>query len=189
MLFLDRTHGKALGALLRRVGFKVKSIYGVYPKKKHELIPDPEWIAKCGKEGWIAVTGDKRIETNPINRHAVINAKCKMLLLTDTNTNPEEFGASIIVGRDRIQQFVTRDGPFFLNVGKQAQSHILNFRIPSLEPSSKKNGKRRGDGDEQKEPEPPAVEIRGSSVGFMEVPAVEQIPIRIIEPSSGEESS
>src|SRR5436305_9069194 len=81
--FLDRTHGKSMGRLLRKVGFSVKSIYEVFPKRKHETTSDPTWLEKCSSEGWIVISGDKRLDTDPKNRAAVIATKCKVCLLTD----------------------------------------------------------------------------------------------------------
>lgn len=54
-----------MASLLRRVGLKVRTIYQVYPRKKHEKIKDPQWIAKCGEkqttadDEWIAKVAEK----------------------------------------------------------------------------------------------------------------------------------
>jgi len=130
-IFLDRTHGKAMAAMLRRVGITVKTIYQVYPKKKHQSIKDPQWIAKCGEKGWIAISGDKRIEKNVENKQAVIDAKCKLFLLTDTNSLPEEWAAAIILGRDKISNVARKnDGPFLATISKRSDSHVTNARFP-----------------------------------------------------------
>ena len=135
--FLDRTHGKALSASMRRVGFKVRSIYQVYPKKKHENTKDPTWIAKCAAQNppWIAISGDKRLETNIENRKAVIDAKCKIFLLEDSNSLPEEWAAAIIAGRLKIENIIRNEsGPFFVNIAKNARNHVAEFRVPTLIP-------------------------------------------------------
>jgi hypothetical protein len=150
-VFLDRTHGKAMATLLRRVGLKVKSIYQVYPKRKHEDIKDPEWIARCGKEGWVAVSGDKRLEKNVENRQAVIDAKCKVFLLTDTNSISEEWAAAVILGRTKIASVVRKnDCCFFATISKRSDSHITHARFPkmaderkSIEAESEPKGEER----------------------------------------------
>jgi len=130
-IFLDRTHGKAMATLLRRVGLKVKTIYQVYPKRKHQSIKDPQWIAKCGQKGWIAISGDKRIERNVENKQAVINAKCKLFLLTDTNSLPEEWASAVILGREKISNVVRKnEGPFFATISKRSDSHVSHARFP-----------------------------------------------------------
>jgi hypothetical protein len=130
-IFLDRTHGKAMAAMLRRVGIDVKTIYQVYPKKKHQSVKDPQWIAKCGEKGWIAISGDKRIEKNVENKQAVIDAKCKIFLLTDTNSLPEEWASAIILGREKISNVVRKnEGPFFATISKRSDSHVTHARFP-----------------------------------------------------------
>jgi hypothetical protein len=130
-VFLDRTHGKAMATLLRRVGLKVKTIYQVYPKRKHEDIKDPEWIARCGKEGWVAISGDKRLEKNVENRQAVDGAGCKVFLLTDTNSISEEWAAAVILGRTKIASVVRKnDCPFFATISKRSDTHVSHARFP-----------------------------------------------------------
>jgi len=122
---------------MRRVGFKVRSIYQVYPKKKHENTKDPTWIAKCASQTppWIAISGDKRLETTIENRKAVIDAKCKIFLLEDSNSLPEEWAAAIIAGRLKIESIIRNEsGPFFVNIAKHARSHVAEFRVPTLSP-------------------------------------------------------
>src|ERR1022692_3581342 len=120
-----------MASLLRRVGLKVRTIYQVYPKKRHENVKDPQWIAKCGKEGWVAISGDKRIEKNVENKQAVIDAKCKLFLLTDTNSRPEEWASAVILGREKISSVVRKNpGPFFATISKRSDSHVSNARFP-----------------------------------------------------------
>jgi hypothetical protein len=120
-----------MAAMLRRVGLKVKTIYQVYPRNKHQKVKDPQWIAKCGKEGWVAISGDKRIERNVENKQAVIDAKCKLFLLTDTNSLPEEWASAIILGREKISSVIRKnEGPFFATISKRSDTHVTNARFP-----------------------------------------------------------
>lgn len=120
-----------MSAMLRRVGFTVHHIFEVYPDKTHESVSDPEWIKLCGENGWIAVTGDKRIEYVPENRQAVIDAKLKVFLLSESNSPVEVWAAAIIVGHYRMDELVdSNDGPFFVNVGKRSDGHIARLRLP-----------------------------------------------------------
>ena len=117
--------------MLRRAGFKVQSIYDVYPGTEHEGVADPEWIRLCGSKGWIAVTGDKRLETVPENRQAVIDAKLRVFLLTDSNSRPEVWAAAIIIGHYRMQEIVDSNlGPFFVNITKRSDGHVSRLRLP-----------------------------------------------------------
>jgi hypothetical protein len=73
--FLDRTHGKRTSQLLTCVGMAVI----LHDRWFHGETRDPIWIAKCGQEQWVVLSGYKSIETVPENRQAVIDAKCKVL--------------------------------------------------------------------------------------------------------------
>lgn len=120
-----------MSELLRRVGFTVHHIFDVYPGKAHESISDPEWIRLCGENGWVAISGDKRLETVPENKQAVIDAKGKIFVLSDSGSRPEIWAAAIIMGHYRMADIIDHnDGPFFVNVGKRCDSHIAKLRLP-----------------------------------------------------------
>lgn len=85
--FLDRTQGRnVMAALLRRVGMNVQVHHDHFAPDAD----DDVWIAACGKQNWIIITGDKGIEKVPFNRQAAIDAKAKVFVLTDTNSRAEE---------------------------------------------------------------------------------------------------
>lgn len=161
-VFLDRTHGKEFGKLLRRVGFDVRSIFSVYPKKKHETTSDPTWIKKCGAKNWVAISGDKRIETNIENRKAVIDAGAKVFILSDSHSRPEEWAAAVICGREKLYNLVRKNtGPFFARIGRQSLSHIGRIRFPKLEPENSNEQEKNGN-------QSPSSEVQRSSSGYSE---------------------
>lgn len=117
--------------ILRRVGFQIHPIREVYPNNAHESIADPEWIKLCAQNNWIAVTGDKKLETVPENRQAVIDAKAKVFLLTESNSPPEVWAAAVIIGHYRMQEIIdSNSGPFFVNIGKRSDGHVARLRLP-----------------------------------------------------------
>jgi type VI protein secretion system component Hcp len=120
-----------MATLLRRVGIKVRSIYQVYPKKKHESIQDTTWIELCGRKGWIAISGDKRLEKNIENLTAVIAHKVKVFILTDTNSIPEEWAAAVIVGQEKITSVINKNtGYLFSSIQRGSLSHVSHARFP-----------------------------------------------------------
>jgi len=130
-IFLDRTHGKRMGAILRRAGFKVHPIYEVYEGTTHESVADPEWIKLCAARDWIAVTGDKKLEDVPENRQAVIDAKARVFLLSESNSPPEVWAAAIIIGRYKMEDIIeANSGPFFVNINKRSDAHVGKLRRP-----------------------------------------------------------
>lgn len=123
-----------MATLLRRVGFKVRSIYQCYPKSQHETVQDPTWIELCGKKGWVAISGDKRLERNIENVTAVIKHKVKIFILSDTNSRAEEWASAVIVGQEKIVNVVNKnDGPFFSTIQRQSRGHVSDARFPTEE--------------------------------------------------------
>ncbi len=126
IFFLDRTHGKRTSKILQSVEIDVV----LHGRWFHQEARDPEWIAKCGQEEWVILSGDKSIESVPENRQAVIDAKVKVFFFNDTNSLPEEWAAAVIVGRPRIFEIIERNnGPFFVTLEKYARSHISSIRF------------------------------------------------------------
>ena len=121
-----------MGEMLRRAGFKVQPIFEVYPDQQHDAVSDPQWIRLCGERGWIAVSGDKRLETVPENRQAVIDAKAKVFVLNDSNSPPEVWAAAVIMGHYKMLDYVeNNDGPFFVSIGKRADAPVTRIRRPA----------------------------------------------------------
>lgn len=111
--------------LLKGAGFRV-IIHDHYFGKQEK---DPVWIARCGRENWIVLSGDKAIERVPENREAIIEAKCKVFFFKDTNIRSEEWAATVIVGRDRLFQIIeNNNGPLFVTIDKQSRSRISSVR-------------------------------------------------------------
>lgn len=66
----------------------------------------------------------------------MIDAKCRIFLLQDSNSLPEEWAAAVIAGRLKIEGVIrdNPEGPFFVNIAKHARNHISDFRVPTLMP-------------------------------------------------------
>lgn len=118
-------------AMLRRAGLTIHPICEIYPNEAHKYIDDPQWIKLCGENNWVIVSGDKRLETVPENRQAIIDARVKVFLLTDSNSFPEVWAAAVIIGRYRMQEIIDGNtGPFFVNITKRSDKHIERLRLP-----------------------------------------------------------
>ena len=86
---------------------------------------DDKWIPVVSARNWVILSGDKRLSMQAINIEAIRSSRAQVLLVTDTNSLPEQWAASIIVGRSRIQELLDRNpGPVFIKIGKQAKDHV-----------------------------------------------------------------
>jgi hypothetical protein len=115
VFFLDKNHGLLIRDFLKRVKIEVKvhKTLGWLPGMQ-----DADWIAECGKNDWAILSGDKKIEMVPEERQAVINAKCKVFMFSDSHeTRTEDWIASFLVARARILKLVSEcNGPFFVTL-------------------------------------------------------------------------
>jgi hypothetical protein len=123
---VDRNLGrKKLPKLLTKVGMKIE----VHYKHFDPEAPDDQWIPKCIANGWIIITGDKAIETDPINAKAVEDSAAKVFITSDTNSKAEEWAAAIIAGRRKLARLVEyNNGAFCVDIDKHATNHISSER-------------------------------------------------------------
>lgn len=165
--FIDRNLGrKKLPNLLAKVGMKVEAHDKHFPREA----PDDEWIPKCVANGWVILTGDKAIETDPINAKAVEDSAAKVFITADTNSKAEEWAAAIIVGRRKLARVVEyNNGAFCVNVEKYASNHVS--------PERYKGGGGPKPKEENPIPQPPE-EIAGAAVVEPEPPLT---PQRVIQ--------
>jgi len=114
--------------LLRKAGLRIVCHSDEFTD---DMTADPIWIERCANRSWVIVTGDKAIETDPINRQAVIDFKAKVFLLDENNSRAVEWAAAIVVGRRRlVSTAYENDGPFFASVKKNSGGLISKVRRP-----------------------------------------------------------
>lgn len=113
---------------------------------------DDVWIPKCAAGDLIIVSGDKAIETDPINRRAVEESGAKVFMTAENNSKAEEWAAAIIIGRRKLAAIVDRNnGPFFVEIDKHASNHISSVRFA-------------GTGGPKPQEVPPSVTVPGSVI-------------------------
>jgi hypothetical protein len=127
--FLDKNHGLLIRDFLGglRIPVMVHRSFGWPPE-----MPDVDWIAACGRNDWVILSGDKKIELIPEERQAVIDAKCKVFMFDDSHkTTTHDWIASLVVARSRIFQLVTEcNGPFFVTLRPcRSSGHVSEPRF------------------------------------------------------------
>jgi hypothetical protein len=122
VIFIDRSLSqKRLPALLERMGFEVE-LHNTYFVHDED---DDKWIPDVSARNWVILSGDKRLAVEPLNVEAVRASKAQVLLVSDTRCLPEQWAASIIVGRYRIQELLDKHpGPVFIKIARHAKEHV-----------------------------------------------------------------
>ena len=62
VFFLDRGLGRHIVAnAIRARGFEAFPMADVYPGGQDLCLPDPEWIRRADREGWVVISKDKAV--------------------------------------------------------------------------------------------------------------------------------
>jgi hypothetical protein len=79
--------------------------------------PDNVWIPQVAAQGWIIVTGDRRIASNPDERQAVIDSNGRSIhLVMGRNGNHKIVATNFVNSIAKIEKFVNQNQPPFLAV-------------------------------------------------------------------------
>jgi predicted nuclease of predicted toxin-antitoxin system len=135
-LFLDRDQGsKRMPTLLKEARINIRWHAGEgFPSVETD---DTEWIQAAASRGYIIITSDKSVETDPINRQAVIESKAKVFILDENNSKAIHWAAAIIVSKEKIYELARdNEGPFFASVLRKTYGMVYRFRVPQLVPEN-----------------------------------------------------
>lgn len=110
IFFLDRSVGKnTVAAALREQGVDVRHMGEIYPSDG-QFISDPEWILRCGREGWVAITKDGHIVGD--HWEAIDVAGLRLFVFPNANLTGEEMGTRIRNNWNRILAHIRKPGPY-----------------------------------------------------------------------------
>ena len=123
-----------MASVLRLAGMTAHCHNTFFDKEEEDHI----WIPDIAKRKWIIVTSDKGIETDPVNRSAVLNSDAIVFILEDGTSRAANWAASIIVSRNMIYEAVmNHKAPFFMTISKETGFLVRGLRRPSIIPDSK----------------------------------------------------
>lgn len=125
--------------ILQEAGINVRwhAAEGFPPKE----LNDVAWIRAVASRGYIIITSDKGIETDPIERLAVIESKAKVFILDEGGARAIHWAAAVIVSKDRIYEVVRdRPGPFFMSMVRKSTSLVYRFRVPEVDAKATASG-------------------------------------------------
>lgn len=127
MLFLDYDQGtKVIPEILGKAKIEFRRLSDLYAKNT----PDYRWIPECARQGWVIVSSDKGIETDPENREAVIASKAKIVLLDENNSKAATWAAALIVSRQVIADMLEDCGEACVLCLKNTGSLVHSQRFP-----------------------------------------------------------
>jgi hypothetical protein len=112
--FVDRTLGRdTVPTALSAAGLNVE----VHADHFQGEAPDIEWLNLCGQNGWVALSHDKGIKKNPLEREAVIHAGIAAFFLTRGDRTGKEDAGIIIKATKRIANLLaSQPQPFIARI-------------------------------------------------------------------------
>jgi PIN like domain len=95
---------------------------------------DDVWIPQVAARQWVILSGDKKLSKHTANIEAVRSACAQVILVTDSNSLPEQWAAAMIMGRHKIAELLEKhSGPIFIQLGQQAKDHVRIVKSHVLE--------------------------------------------------------
>lgn len=124
-LFLDRSLGRRqVPELLRAAGLRLRTLAEVYGMPADETIPDVDWLARAGREGWVVLMKDDRIHYRPAERAAVIDHSVRAFCLTSGNLRARDMAALYLSVLDQLAEACTQPGPFLSTASRAGLRRI-----------------------------------------------------------------
>ncbi len=114
--FLDRSlGGHDVAEALRQAGWIIRTHGEVYGDRD-QSVEDIEWLERCGREDWAALTMDRRIRYRPAEIAAVRRHRVKAFALTSGNLTATEQAERFLRNGRRIEIACAQPGPFLYAV-------------------------------------------------------------------------
>ncbi len=131
VFFLDRALGKyTFPDTLRDAGIRVER------HCDHFVHDDPDtlWIARVAANGWYAVSQDRRIYRNPVERSAVLDSGLGYFVIPGGHLLLEELAINFVTNLPAILRFVERtERPFIASI-QRPNKKGLPGRVTKLYP-------------------------------------------------------
>jgi hypothetical protein len=84
-----------------------------------EDAPDDEWLPEVGKRGWIVLSKDKHLKSNPLEVIALLRANTFSFLLTSGSLTGSEMGRAFVAAMpDMLGIIATSNAPLVASVGR-----------------------------------------------------------------------
>jgi predicted nuclease of predicted toxin-antitoxin system len=128
--FVDRSLGKRVVVeALRAAGETVHAHDDLFERNT----PDTQWLAEVGRRGWVAVTKDKNIRRNDLERRALIDANVACFMVGRGDLSGETIAALFITSLSRVRRVLRRfEVPLAASISLEGPIRVLmeGGRVP-----------------------------------------------------------
>ena len=128
VFFLDRNLGRhEVAGRLRAENIKVE----IHDDHFSERALDEEWIESVAKQGWIAITKDKRIQYRATEIGAVRKYKARVIVVVARNAVAEEIAEVLCRGQRRIVGLAEKvPAPFIAKIYRNGRVELAPKYLP-----------------------------------------------------------
>lgn len=109
VFFTDRDLGKQFPSILAAAGLNIRSHFDLFAPDT----ADTEWLAEVAKNGWVAITRDKRIRYKPNELAAVVQHKAALLVVVGEAPHAV-LAANLVAIKEKILRFIAVEEPPFI---------------------------------------------------------------------------
>ena len=92
IFFIDWCLGKSVATALAEIGAQVEH----HGSHFNQAAPDVEWLLEVGKQGWVVLTKDQAIGSNPLELAAIARAKVKVFVLVSGSLNSQQMATLFV---------------------------------------------------------------------------------------------
>ena len=133
VFYTDRAlGGKVFPDALEAAGIRVERHHDHFAQDASDEV----WIAGAAARGWFALSNDKRILRNPVERDAVSRARLGYFVLRGANAKAADLAASFVAVYPAVERYITRTPrPFIASVRRPSQPGRAG-RVVTLRPRS-----------------------------------------------------
>lgn len=122
--FLDRmlSAGRSMVSDLRASGVDVCALHEI----GGPTLPDQDWLARVGRENWIALTADNGIRSNPLALQAIAAASARVFILGISQFDGPTKIKAILRAHPLVQEIAIRyPGPFVAFITKSCETRFV----------------------------------------------------------------
>lgn len=121
--FTDRDLGKIFPRILRENGWNVVRYGDHYGERP---VPDDEWIMFAAKQGWIALSHDRNIRSDPVAIRAVMEGGGRLFVVRGKNLTAPDKAVLVVASLGGIHRVLQEQTEAFIGViSRKSMKHGL----------------------------------------------------------------